>query len=240
MMRKITLEGKEIGYELERKNVRNINVRIKPGGEVYVSAGNSVPETYIDDFMRQKSEEILKAVDKYSKMKPRTAAERLGSGSTVYLLGEPLTIRVEAAASNMVTREGSTLIVYSAGSSTDDIIDAWYDVQCRKILPGIGHMMYERFSSYVDREPEYRYRKMKSRWGSCNPVKLRMSINRDLVMYERSLIEFVYCHEYSHFIHPDHSPSFYRFMSSMMPDHEMRKFRLKKMAAEIGRSEETA
>lgn len=41
-VRKIKLNGRELAYELERKHVKNINVRIKPD-RVHVSAGKAVP-----------------------------------------------------------------------------------------------------------------------------------------------------------------------------------------------------
>ncbi len=235
MMRKIVREGREIAYELQRKNVKNINIRIKPGGAVCVSASPRVPVSAVEELFVTKSAEILKAVKKFEGIKP-VAAERLAEGSTVYLLGTPLTIKVMEARSNMVTREGDTLIVYSAGSSTDAIISAWYDVQCRRLLTEAGHRMYERFREYVPREPEYSYKTMKSRWGSCNPVKCRMSISRELVMYDISLVDFVFCHEYSHFIHPNHSKAFYDFMSTIMPDHRERKRKLEEQARIIRNS----
>jgi len=233
MMRKITLNGQELRYELERKNVKNLNIRIKAGGSIYVSAPDFVPEKDVERFFTEKASEILRSVKKYSAVKPYTCSERLENGSRVYLLGQPLTLRTERAESNMVTRAGDTLIVYSAGGSTEAIVSAWYDIQCRRILPEIGHRVYGLFSEYVPDEPVYSYKSMKSRWGSCSPSKLRMSINRELVKYDERLIEFVYCHEYSHFIHPNHSQDFYRFMDRMMPDHRERKRELENMAAAV-------
>lgn len=230
MRRKIVLEGEELAYELEYKNVRNINIRIKPGGLVFVSAGSRVPVEYIEDFFRKKSAEILRAVKKYSSIKPAAADDRLKDGSNVYYLGKPYRLRVESAASNMVTLCDDEIIVYSAGCSTDAVIDAWYDTQCRKVLRDIGHIVYEKFRDHVSREPEYSYKKMKTLWGSCNPVKFRMSINRDLIKYDRKLIEFVFCHEYTHFIHPDHSAGFYEFLSGILPEHKERKNELKAAA----------
>ena len=124
MRRKIVLEGEELAYELEYKNVRNINIRIKPGGLVFVSAGSRVPVEYIEDFFRKKSAEILRAVKKYSSIKPAAADDRLKDGSNVYFLGKPYRLRVESAASNMVTLCDDEIIVYSAGCSTDAVIDA--------------------------------------------------------------------------------------------------------------------
>ena len=64
-MQKIILNGKEISYTLEYKNVKNINLRIKPDGTVYVSANKRVPKGVIEDFMGSKSDFILNALDKF-------------------------------------------------------------------------------------------------------------------------------------------------------------------------------
>lgn len=230
MRKTIILDGEELVYELEYKNVKNINVRIKPGGLVFVSAGKRVPQEYIEDFFRKKSAEILRAVKKYRAVKPAAADDRLKEGSSIYYLGKSFRLKIESAASNMVTLCRDEIIVYSAGCSVDAVIDAWYDAQCKKVLRDAGHSVYLKFTDFVAHEPEYSFKKMKTLWGSCNPVKYRMSINRDLIKYDRRLIEFVFCHEYTHFIHPNHSPDFYRFMTGIMPDHDERKKELKAAA----------
>ncbi len=230
MMRKILLSGREIEYELEFKNVKNINVRVKPGGAIHVSANKRVSPESVDELFRRREAEVLRMLDRFVTYEAERVPVKVEDGSVVYLLGKPLTVKVEKAASNMVTIDGDDLVVYSAGNSIAAIINAWYDHQCRRVLPEYGHLMYERFKNYVSHEPDYSFKKMKSRWGSCNPHKYRMSINRELIKYDERLIEFVFCHEYSHFIHQDHSPSFYNFMAGIMPDHRKRKEELKKAA----------
>ena len=230
MMRKIMLSGREIEYELEFKNVKNINLRVRTGGVIHVSANKRVDPEYVDRLFKIREAEIMKMLERFKSHEAEKVPVKVEDGSVVYLLGKPLTVKLEKAASNMVTIDGDDLIVYSAGSSVTAIINAWYDHQCKRVLPAYGHLMYERFKNYVSHEPDYSFKKMKSRWGSCNPRKYRMSINRELIKYDERLIEFVFCHEYSHFIHQDHSPSFYNFMAGIMPDHRKRKEELKEAA----------
>lgn len=64
-MKSIVLSGKEIEYNLERKPVKNINLRIKSDGSVNVSANRFVPVEKIEKFMISKSEFILGALDKF-------------------------------------------------------------------------------------------------------------------------------------------------------------------------------
>ena len=43
MIKELKIANKIIKYELTRKRVKNINVRIKPDGMVYVSSSKTVP-----------------------------------------------------------------------------------------------------------------------------------------------------------------------------------------------------
>ena len=53
-IKSITIQDKTIVYELERKNVKNVNLRIRQNGTVYISAGPFVPNQFIEDFIRRK------------------------------------------------------------------------------------------------------------------------------------------------------------------------------------------
>ena len=51
MERKLVLDGRMLTYELERKQVKNINLRIRPDGSIYVSAPRRMPESMIEAFV---------------------------------------------------------------------------------------------------------------------------------------------------------------------------------------------
>ena len=65
MIKKINLNGKEIEYNLERKSVKNINLRIKSDGSVAVSAGRFVSVGKIEKFLVSKGDFILNAINKF-------------------------------------------------------------------------------------------------------------------------------------------------------------------------------
>ena len=54
MKRIIELDGRTVEYDLERKNVKNLNLRIKADQSVYVSANHKVSEKTIQDFLQSK------------------------------------------------------------------------------------------------------------------------------------------------------------------------------------------
>ena len=53
---------KMIEFEVERKNVENINLKVKPDMTVVVSANSKVPLDYILNFVRQKAPWIMKNI----------------------------------------------------------------------------------------------------------------------------------------------------------------------------------
>ena len=50
-----------ICYQLERKNVRNINLRIRTDASVYISAPKDVPESVVMQFVKRRSRYIAEA-----------------------------------------------------------------------------------------------------------------------------------------------------------------------------------
>ncbi len=67
MIREVEYNGTIIKYELERKRVKNINLRIKPDLTVAVSANRRVSVKYIDGFVLKKADFILNAVESFKR-----------------------------------------------------------------------------------------------------------------------------------------------------------------------------
>lgn len=67
----------------------------------------------------------------------------------------------------------------------------------------------------------------RTRFGSCSG-KNALSFSWRLMQYPEEAIDYVVVHELAHIRHHDHSPAFYRFIASVMPDHEQRRALLRK------------
>ena len=66
-IRRVCGQGQVLEYELTRKDVKNINIRVKPDGRVLVSANKKVSTNYLDDLIRQKESFIVRARENYAK-----------------------------------------------------------------------------------------------------------------------------------------------------------------------------
>lgn len=62
MQKEIVIAGQRIGYTLERKRVKNINLRIRPDGSVYVSAAPFVPQSAIDRLILSNAQAVLAGI----------------------------------------------------------------------------------------------------------------------------------------------------------------------------------
>ncbi len=73
-MRKwIKLNGRLLYYELEYKDVRNINLRIRPDGSIYVSANRRHPKDKIELILRSNTDKILNTLDHIAELKKSAA-----------------------------------------------------------------------------------------------------------------------------------------------------------------------
>lgn len=77
--------------------------------------------------------------------------------------------------------------------------------------------------------PQIKFRKMTSRWGSCQPKRAVLTFNTNLMFAPLECIEYVVWHEFTHFLQPNHSNKFYDELAKVCPDWQWRR----KMLREI-------
>ena len=109
-----------------------------------------------------------------------------------------------------------------------NLFNNWLKEQCRIIFNEIVQNVHKKFIPYDISFPQITLRNMKSRWGSCQPNKCVITLNKHLIEAPKSCIEYVVYHEFCHFIHPNHSKQFYSLLQIMLPDWKERKYLLEK------------
>ena len=84
----IEYQGVGIEYELLRKDVKYINLRVNKQGRVVVSAGKKVPFSVIEEFVQSKSIWIITHLAEMEKMRSHLQDRQLFTGKKDYFLGQ--------------------------------------------------------------------------------------------------------------------------------------------------------
>lgn len=231
MLRTVEADGNAISYTLERKPVKNINLRIRADQCVYVSAPKDVAAKMVDAFVVEKSAYILRALKKFKDKNRETVSEnKFVNGETVKFLGRNLRLKVKNASRSKVESDESYVTLYVKDVQDADlkkrVLETWLRKKCKDEITAICKKVYPQVKKYGIAFPEILLREMVSRWGSCSPKKGFMTFNTALIAMPVSCIEYVVTHEFTHFLYPNHSKKFYQQLATFMPDWEERKKRL--------------
>ncbi|MBE6747921.1 MAG: M48 family metallopeptidase [Ruminococcaceae bacterium] len=231
MTKTIILNNKKINYELNRKNVKNLNLRIKPDGTISVSVNNRVSQEKIDSFLTEHSDFIFNALKKYEEIEKNKPKENeFKTGEAIKILGTERTLKVEQSNKNSVTCDKYFLTLNV--KNVDDfelkknVIEKWKKKQATLVVTEICEAMYPYFQKYVPEFPQIKFRKMVSRWGSCQPKSNILTFNTALIETPVECIEYVVAHEFTHFLEANHSKNFYNKLERIMPDWKKRKKKL--------------
>lgn len=220
-MKTIMLNGVAVPYILERKSVKNINMRIKPDGLVYISANRSVPEKYILQILERDKERILAIIEKMKQQ-----GEKSSDLSSTSYMGHKYPVVVIEDSLEQVDFDDKKFIVRTVdGNNTKQIqflILKWKSDRCLELYKKINSEVYEDFIAHGYKVPlsVVTIKLMKSRWGSCNVRTGRISMNLRLIDYPLGCIYGVFYHEYMHYIHPNHSADFHRDLNRIYPEYE--------------------
>lgn len=226
-VRTVFYNGISISYIFEHKNVKNINLRVKPDGEVRVSAPVRVSGEMVDKFVSEKGEFILNAREKFAKRAENAPkAHEYRSGERFYILGRELELAVKEGNKGAYIDGGK---LYIETGNVENFSEKEREFQqmrnrlCREVFTKQVEKIYPVFEPVGVPFPTLKMRDMKSRWGSCMPQKGIINLNKRLIAAPEECIEYVAMHEFCHFIHPDHSKNFYALLTKLMPDWKARK-----------------
>lgn len=219
------------GVIIIKKDVKHINLKVKPSGEVILTAPTDSNERDIEYVLKKRAEWIDKKIAFFKKRQQIVPKEYV-SGENFCYLGRNYRLKViESSREEGVKLQRGYLQVFVKDTANykkkQRLIKAWY-IQKAKIH---FQKAIEKYKPIVKQEIEtVRIREMKTRWGSCNPAKGYINLNLKLIEKPTECIEYVVFHELAHLVHADHSVKFYNYLNLFMSDWKRRKERLEKLS----------
>lgn len=220
---------------VERKLIKYIHLKIDPeGGQVRVSIPDRVTREEIQKLIRKKWDWIQENRKQIQKKNPE-GMSKYQDGDVFCLWGKPYTLRVKESpaydrlflglerTSSLPGRsvDGEELYLrmeLPSGVSTEErqeLMDKFYRLQMKRRLPQLIARCEARTGLHAE---EWRIRKMKTRWGSCNWKAGRIWLNLKLAAMDPKYMEYVMIHELCHLLEPSHNAHFYELMDQFLPE----------------------
>ena len=112
MKRSIVLHGQQVSYELTRKPVKYVNIRVRADGSVSVSAGEWVSEGQIEAILQARALFLLRALEKFSAQADRRPVPlSYRTGELLYLLGKRYVLVLEQGEKNTVCQKETQIVL---------------------------------------------------------------------------------------------------------------------------------
>lgn len=229
-MEKLQVEygGKIIPFFLERKNVKNVNLHIKPDMTVKVSANERVPLEFILNFVKGKAAWIIKNVQFFEDVQPEVQSQKeYVSGESFKYLGKQYRLRIEESETEGVKYYRGFIYLFVKDKQDhkrkENLFGQWLRNRAEIVFNESLEKMYSSIQKYDVKKPEITIRTMKARWGSCLRDSNAILLNFELIKAPKYCIDYVVLHELIHFLYKNHDHQFYNFLSALMPDWKQRK-----------------
>lgn len=209
-----------LGYEVERKKVKNINLRIRPDGSIYISIPTNIDTYYVESFIKSKKEWIDKHIKRIEEIKSNMVEENYVDGSKIRFLGNYYNLKIEYSSDNQLVLNDNLFILYTDRTdyeSRKKIVEKFYFKECKKLFNSRIEFWKQNMNEEVDR---LILKIINGKWGYCRPDKKIIALN--ILLIKRTLfeIDYVIIHELAHLKYPDHSKNFYRHIQVYMTNYK--------------------
>ena len=216
--------GHTLTYELERKAVKRLNLRIRRDGTVHLSIPTRTTIAAAERFLVEREDWILSAlsrVEARAELHPpsEAVADSLpylgGTLAVIWQTGAPP--RVEADLENR--RLTVTLPDVSDPDLRSAAIDTFEKAETQQLVHRLVAHYHPHFAARgVPYPTSIRVKHVKSRFGSCAPQNGSLNFAAKLCQYPLPFVEYVVVHELCHFLEANHSARFWAEVERVMPD----------------------
>lgn len=214
----ITVSG--IRVQIERKDIKNLHLGVyPPSGRVRVAA----PLVVSDDAVR------LAVIDKLGWIRrqqaqfvvqPRQSAREMVNGESHYFLGRRYRLRVhEQPGRQYVVIRGiaSMDLFINPGRTTEQreaVLLRWYRQQLNEWIPPLVAQWEQTLGVQAS---AWGIKRMKTKWGSCNPISKRLWFNLELAKKPVQCLEYIVTHELAHLLERKHTHRFRALLDQHLP-----------------------
>jgi hypothetical protein len=215
----------DIPVDVVLKDIRNIHLSVyPPTGRVRISAPSHMNIDTIRVYAISRLGWIRKQQRKLQGQERETPREYLDRESH-YAWGKRYLLKiVEGNVPFFVELTHSKLVMHirpeTSMEKKQSVLDEWYRKQLKTIVPSLVSTWEQRLGVSVQ---DFGIKKMKTKWGTCNPEAHRIWLNLELAKKPKECLEYIVVHELAHLLEPRHNERFVAIMDANMPQWRSRR-----------------
>lgn len=217
--RRIDLEIADQSVEVIYKEIKNLHLSVHPPvGRVRVAAPLRLDDEAVRlavvsrlGWIRRQQQRLAEQV----RLSPREMID----GESHYFRGRRYRLAVCEGDGCRVTIARNAVLTLQVrpgydASKRERVLHEWYRAELR----AEGERLTDKWAPIIGViKPEVGIKRMKTRWGTCNPRALRVWLNLELAKKPPMCTEYVLVHELIHLIEPKHNDRFKELMSAHLP-----------------------
>jgi predicted metal-dependent hydrolase len=216
-VRKSELQLDDLIVHLYRKDIRSLRLSVAPSGEIHLSLPHSVTDTEALRFLSDKTDWIRKHLHRIQQQQSLEPSDF----SSILFLGEshPAEIIPHPIAPRVHLHSDGKISLFLRPKATQEeipsVLDAWYRIELKKRI----EPLIREWEPIMGVEVKtFQFKRMKTRWGTCNVVDHRIWFNVELAKKSFPCIEYIVVHEMCHLLERGHGPKFKACMDRYLPD----------------------
>ena len=218
MKRLICISG--IDVEIINKDIKNLHIGVyPPEGRVRVAAPLHVDEDAVRMAVISKLSWIKRQKASFHEQ-PRQSKREYVPRESHYFLGNRYLLNVNEhhGASRVEIHCKNQLDIFVPygfdASQRERVLFAWYRKELKARIPNL----IDKWQDIIGVEvADWRVKRMKTKWGSCNIEARRIWLNLELAKKPVQCLEYIVVHEMVHLLERHHNERFAKLMDGFMP-----------------------
>lgn len=214
------IQVSDLEIEVVRKEIKNLHVAVyPPHGYIRVATPVQLGDEQVRlavtsrlPWIRRQQSRLLKQV--------RQSLREMVDGESHFLWGQRYRLKVvERPGKGMIRLRGSSTMELCVPPNTgrdrrEVILTEWYREHLKATVPEL----IDKWQPILGIElGSWGVRKMKTRWGSCNPKTGKIWLNLELAKKPPRSLEYILVHELTHLVERRHNDRFVSLLDAYMP-----------------------
>jgi predicted metal-dependent hydrolase len=228
----ITFGKRTIYFNVERQANSIFRIAVAPDGEVSVAVPDGKTEAEIVQRVKRKAKWIVKQLQYFEQFQPLQPSRSFVNGETYSYLGKQYRLKIILTTEPQHVSLKSGFFCVSVADESNKkaiqkLLENWYRDKAKRYFKEHLEKCIAKTKTFHIAMPKLQIRSMRRRWGSCTRQG-KIILNLELIKMPPQCIDYVITHELCHLIERNHTDTFYRILSLVIPEWKKVKERLER------------